>query len=412
MERELILKRLLEKYATSKHLSQPGVSNRRVMLRIDKNDLPEYVFETAEIRDRFNSAARMLENENLVKLEFLSDRAILKAIVLNLDQVYKAYQMANLQHPVHAAKEFCEDVAAALSDVKTPWILSWRDDVCKTAAETLRLPQICRHGITYVKELLSFLVYYDSLSGSTITVRALSAACFRSSKRFEQEFQDDFLRIATTYNPEIAEYLQHEELGSREKLAILGIFSHPELYQLSGSCFIITRTGALDITPLYPFGLAISSSIVDEIYSFDLRTIRKIIFIENLTNYNEYLRNEIKSDELVVYHGGFLSPKKKTLFYKMAESLTPDISVYFWADIDLGGFLMFDRLQRIFPRLAPMMMSAVDVEMYFKFGLKREAAYLERLESALRQQEFPVFADSIRMILKYGVTIEQEVFLL
>ena len=32
----LILNRLLDKYENSKHLTQPGASTRRVMLRIDK----------------------------------------------------------------------------------------------------------------------------------------------------------------------------------------------------------------------------------------------------------------------------------------------------------------------------------------------------------------------------------------
>ena len=38
----MILSRLLDKYENSKHLLQPGVSTRRVMLRIDQKELPEY----------------------------------------------------------------------------------------------------------------------------------------------------------------------------------------------------------------------------------------------------------------------------------------------------------------------------------------------------------------------------------
>jgi hypothetical protein len=56
-------------------------------------------------------------------------------------------------------------------------------------------------------------------------------------------------------------------------------------------------------------------------------------------------------------------------------------------------------------------MSADIVEKYAQFGLVREPAYLERLETANRLDEFPHFKESIRMILHYGVTIEQEVFL-
>lgn len=61
MERNIILTRLLDKYEKSKHLLEPGSSNRRVMLRIDKKDLPEYKHETASVRDAFNQAAQELE---------------------------------------------------------------------------------------------------------------------------------------------------------------------------------------------------------------------------------------------------------------------------------------------------------------------------------------------------------------
>jgi len=41
-EQGIILTRLLDKYEKSKHLLEPGSSNRRVMLRIHKEELPGY----------------------------------------------------------------------------------------------------------------------------------------------------------------------------------------------------------------------------------------------------------------------------------------------------------------------------------------------------------------------------------
>ena len=38
-ERNIILNRLLDKYENSKHLSEPGTSLRRVMLRVVKKEL-------------------------------------------------------------------------------------------------------------------------------------------------------------------------------------------------------------------------------------------------------------------------------------------------------------------------------------------------------------------------------------
>ena len=64
-EQSVILNRLLDKYENSKHLSEPGTSTRRVMLRIEKKELPEYLYEDAAIRDSYNEAALELEKQHL-----------------------------------------------------------------------------------------------------------------------------------------------------------------------------------------------------------------------------------------------------------------------------------------------------------------------------------------------------------
>jgi len=413
MERQLILTRLLEKYENSAHLRNPGKSSRRVMLQILRNDLPEYTFETAGVRDRFNDAVRKLESEKLVKAEWLSDRPVIKVIALNLDsgQIKNAYQAADRIHPVKAAEDFSVIVENALSDVKTPWICSWRDDVIEKTRETLQLPSVCKQGDSFARDFVKLLAYYDSLNGTAVTTRAFSTACFQNSKRFEQEFQSIFIREAKRYDTEVAELSGQKEFGAREVLALMGIYSHPELYQLSGRCRIITRSGAVDLSPLFPFGIAIHGSAVDDIDSFDTDGIQKVIFIENLTNYNEFLRTEISPNEMVIYHGGFFSPKKRVLLQRLSESLSPETGICFWGDIDLGGFQMYYRLREIFPLLTPLRMSAEDVVRYSRSGLKRDTQYLQELQEALYRGEYQLFSEAIRMILKYGVSIEQETFL-
>lgn len=72
---------------------------------------------------------------------------------------------------------------------------------------------------------------------------------------------------------------------------------------------------------------------------------------------------------------------------------------------------MFSRLQQIFPQLQPMRMRAEDVDRYAQYGLRRDDSYLGRLQTAFETGEFPMFQDAIQEILRYRVTIEQEVFL-
>ena len=86
-EAQVILNRLLDKFENSKHLSEPNTSRRRVMLRIDKRELPEYQYEDAVVRDAYNIAARELEQQALVRLEWARKQSVLSCIVLDLERV-------------------------------------------------------------------------------------------------------------------------------------------------------------------------------------------------------------------------------------------------------------------------------------------------------------------------------------
>ena len=142
-----------------------------------------------------------------------------------------------------------------------------------------------------------------------------------------------------------------------------------------------------------------------------LEHIGKIVFIENKTNYDEYVLSEMAANELVIYHGGFLSPQKRKLVSMISQAISKGVPVYFWADIDLGGFQMFAHLQQLIPELQPMRMTGEDVVAYHETGLSRSVDYLEKLRAALEKAEYPLFENAIKCIIEYGVTIEQEVFL-
>ena len=223
--------------------------------------------------------------------------------------------------------------------------------------------------------------------------------------------RDLFLRIAQKYDVGLSQMSAQESLGTREQLAYLGIYARPELYELAGDIVVHTKNGSIHFSAAMPYGLALPSTSINQIVSIGLTRIQKIVFIENKTNYDEYILSELTHDTLAVYHGGFLSPQKKKLFQKLGEAVQTNCDVFFWADIDLGGFQMFAQLQQLIPSLKPLRMSGSDVDKYHTTGLIRPASYLNDLKSALEHQEYPLFTDAIQEILKYGVTIEQEVFL-
>lgn len=411
MNQTVILNRLLDKYERSKHLFEPGATTRRVMLRVDKKELPEYVYEDAEIRDAMNTAAKELEQMGLIQLQWLPGRPVISAVILNLDRVMQCYHRTGRVHPRVLAGEVCDRVRTALAGSCTDWIVAWRDAICADALGSCRVPAFCKGDLSLLEDLLKALDVYDRLQGACMTMRAFSSRCYHDTKYFERNIRDLFLRIAQKYHSGLAESNAQGEMGIRDQLAYLGIYARPELYELSGDVTVKTGAGTIDLSSAAPYGLALPSTLVDSILEFDLSRVKKIVFIENKTNYDEYILLELQRGELAVYHGGFLSPQKRMLFSKLAKAIPPDASVFFWADIDLGGFQMFGRLQSIVPQVSPMRMSVSDVDTYHENGLARPRDYLEKLQSAVQQNAFPLFTPVLCRLLHYGVTIEQEVFL-
>ena len=182
--------------------------------------------------------------------------------------------------------------------------------------------------------------------------------------------RDLFLRIARKFDADLALSCDENELGEREQLAYLGIYARPELYEIAGNCQVRTDRGTICVGAA-PYGLALPGTVVDFILSIDLAEIQCITFIENKTNYDEYVMSEKQPNELVIYHGGFLSPQKRKLVTFIARAVSESSKIQFWADIDMGGFRMFSHLQKLVPSLVPMRMSGELVDQFHEHGLMR-----------------------------------------
>lgn len=413
MNEVVILSHLLDKYERSKHLFQSSEAGRGVMLKVGpgKKDFPEYDYENASVRDAWNTAAIHLEQEGVIQNEWVKNRPVLSCIRLNLNRVMDCYQLTGRTHPKELAMQVASLVREQLADASTCWIVAWRNQVCTDAQSEYSVPAYCKDGLSPLEDLLKAMACYDAMRGDSTTMRAFSSKCYHDTKYFERNVRDLFLRIAQKYDIVLSQLSTQESLGTREQLAYLGIYARPELYELAGDIVVHTENGSIHFSAATPYGLALPSTAVNQITSIDLTQIQRIVFVENKTNYDEYLLSELTQGTLAVYHGGFLSPQKKKLFQKLGEAVQSNCDVFFWADIDLGGFQMFAQLRQLIPSLKPLRMSGSDVDKYHATGLIRSAPYLDHLKSALADQEYPLFTEAIQEILKYGVTIEQEAFL-
>ena len=136
MSKEIIIDRLLDKYESSKHLYGPGTSNRRIMLRTgsSKKEFPEYEYENATIRDAYNEAAKELEQQHLITIQWVKSRPVLECIILNIDAVTECYKLVGRTNPKEQAIKIASLVREELEYATTDWVIAWRDPFCNKQA--------------------------------------------------------------------------------------------------------------------------------------------------------------------------------------------------------------------------------------------------------------------------------------
>ncbi len=96
----------------------------------------------------------------------------------------------------------------------------------------------------------------------------------------------------------------------------------------------------------------------------------------------------------------------------MISKVLNDVQVFYWGDIDMGGFNMFCRLrENIFPDLLPYNMDTQCFERYKTNGLQRNSSYLNKIAELKKNERYAVFYDVIYLVIKSGVTVEQKTFI-
>ena len=220
-ERDVLVNRLLDKYEKSAHLLTPGRSTRRVLLNVEKKDIPEYDYEYAPVRDAFNAAAKALEEQQLVCIEWADNRMVMQKIVLELQNVRACYRVVGRVHPGERAERVIEQTERYLKESRTPWLAAWRDRVIADAQQKLSVPQFCREDEGRLCDLLRAFQGYDALR-DTISMRTFSIDIYHDSKYFERSVRGTFLGVARKYCVELAALCEENPLSERDQLAFLG----------------------------------------------------------------------------------------------------------------------------------------------------------------------------------------------
>ena len=447
--KELILNKLLDKFEKSKSYLEN--TNRRIILKLD--NLKEYNIQNYEEKVLFHEVVKDLKNKGLVDfswVKFEQDN-IMEQIWLIKENVEMAYAEIKRTNPKQSYIEIFENLNKAYFSQN--WIQTFKIEMLqymeKYEKENTLLPK------AKYKEIIRALQEIDGLQCSNVTEdyriemreeaeqsktiaqniilkRIFSIKCYNNSKFFEKEVQSNLIRIIKKYYKN--ENLDLTELNDDELLAEIGIVRYPEIIEFCGNMKCLINGKELEFSDVCK-GSYINSYSVLNMKKIELIGVKRVVFIENKTNYISYIENK-KKDEFVIYHGGVYSPIKGEFFRKIYEAVLNnnvkcdndeaiynnevkqnncnlnqmnDVEFWHWSDIDIGGFNIFTRLRdNIIPQLKPLKMDVATLVENKSSWQSFDLDYKDRLLKLRQMKRYECFFDVIDFMLENNVRLEQE----
>ena len=461
--KELILNKLLDKFEKSKSYLEN--TNRRIILKLD--NLKEYNIQNYEEKVLFHEIVKDLKNKGLVDfswVKFEQDN-IMEQIWLIKENVEMAYAEIKRTNPKQSYIEIFENLNKAYFSQN--WIQTFKIEMLqymeKYEKENTLLPK------AKYKEIIRALQEIDELQCSNVTEdyriemreeaeqsktiaqntmlkRIFSMKCYNNSKFFEKEVQSNLIRIIKKYYKN--ENLDLTELNDDELLAEIGIVRYPEIIEFCGNMKCLINGKKLEFSDVCK-GSYINSYSVLNMEKIELIGVKRVVFIENKTNYISYIENKEK-DEFVIYHGGVYSPIKGEFFRKIYEAVLNnnvkcdndeiiqnknnvaknndeaiynnevkqnncnlnqknDVEFWHWSDIDIGGFNMFTRLRdNIIHQLKPLKMDVKTLVDNKSSWQSFDIDYKERLLKLRQMKRYECFFDVIDIMLENNARLEQE----
>ena len=417
-----IAEELLMKYENSKAYRE-GSSSRKIAVRVDQLIEIEDDLENEDEKKKFTEEIASLKEMGIVDYSCdKDDDTAIDRIWLVIDEasIKKAYKVAGRRPKIEIVNDFLRDIDKTVQSMLPG--SNYAEFLKAEKARVAEKKDFTRYFFEdSVKNagLLRFLLFLDANEENKTEQmeRVLSKRLFADSKYFERELRGKAISILQTIKKEYEEggaqnvsVSVSAEEGDR-LLAEKGIVRYPEIFEFAGEVSVMFDDGhSADFSTL-TYGACISALMAARVMSVTFRNVNRLLFIESKAVYMHYLMNQKKAGDLVLFHGGFVSPAKAGWFKCITgEAERNDIPTFFWGDIDFAGFRKFVRIKKEFcPGLKPYEMDSGTLRLYAKYTSPfDDESECRKLEALYRDKDYDTFYPVIRYMLENKVTLEQE----
>lgn len=226
-------------------------------------------------------------------------------------------------------------------------------------------------------------------------VREFSIRHFSDSKLFES-MCGRLGRILHTFGGE------DQERSLAELLAEYQIYDTPDYVYFKGNIVLETADGPLSVKGLQQ-GIGLSGDDLPQIRLCDVKQIKRVFTIENLTTFFRWQAQ----DSLILYLGGYHNARRRELLRKIYRAL-PQAEYLHFGDIDVGGFAIYEDLcAKTQIPFVPYRMDVAALEQYAAYTKVLTEHDRARIEAILAHRQ-PAYAPVLVYMLAHNVKLEQE----
>jgi len=306
-------------------------SEARITLPMTASSFPAYLdLETLQKKEEFHSACRGAERQGAIEVEWDplagKEGQIARLILFDPDK------LAAILHATPLWDSYRTAESALAGNLNMPSVqallAAWR--------EGKRPRAIGPEQVGDVLDALRVISALGQSGGDDIPVRQLSAQLFIDSKRIEKLLP-------------VLDYLTQEDetctlaRQTEDILGALGLVKFPQPVLIAGRAVVHFANGSALGIPAPYIGLAPQSLARVEA----ARDARYILTVENYTTFNEIAKGKAGPVEgVVIYTAGMPSPSFLRVYAIAIDGAFPEVPVYHWGDIDLGGYRIADVLAR------------------------------------------------------------------
>ena len=407
-----ILEHLINIYEKSKSFRENTNTTNRILSTFygkGNGRFSKYIIEDFELKTAYNKACITLREESLIDFDWLRGNTnnIIEKVWLNKENIQLAYKKINRVPKA----DYVLSVITMLNEyslkLKSGWILNCITEWKKSIETKRTVGNFLPSDIKQIREYLNVIVGVYNINGIEILERVFSQNVLGKSKAFEKTYRS---RLISMIKKNIDSDIDFNKISDREVLELVGIVKYPEQISFCGDLSLVSiNDGEIINFKTMTNGAYINAKDVD-MFNFKIeKSVKRIITIENMANYYDYLATKKNNDEIVIFHGGCYSPSKGKFFKKITTCSNSQTEFYHWGDIDFGGFSMLKRLRiDINDKYQALLMDKQDLIKHELLASEFDSSYAEKLKTLLQCNIIKDCHSCIEYMLDKNIRLEQE----